>query len=100
MTSLAETDDEYWTRAQVAKLLKVSERHVTNLIERAGLPYVDLGGVTRFPHSELRRWLAERTHRKDVAEPEIRRAARTTKRAPRNSKPCNLDLRPRPATIQ
>lgn len=46
-----EVEQTLWTKSDVAKFLKLSERHITNLMERGSLPFLKLGtpGAKRVP---------------------------------------------------
>jgi hypothetical protein len=46
-----ESELRLWTKSDVAKFLQVTERHITNLMERGSLPFLKLGtpGAKRVP---------------------------------------------------
>ena len=52
--------DALLTRSELARLLKVSQRH-TYTLEAEGCPRIDLGGAVRFDPAAVRAYLAERT---------------------------------------
>lgn len=49
-------ENQLWTVKDVAAFLKCSLRHVGNL-QRAGLPFIKLGHLTRFDPASLKRWM-------------------------------------------
>jgi predicted DNA-binding transcriptional regulator AlpA len=57
------------TSRRLAELLDCSERTLERRREEGdGPPYVKIGGVIRYPLSELERWLADNT-RRSTSEP-------------------------------
>jgi excisionase family DNA binding protein len=51
---------EYLKTKEAAKLLKMSTRHVHNMISKEDLPYHKAGHALRFKRSELMEWMAKR----------------------------------------
>ena len=57
----AEPESEFMTRDQVAELLHVDVRSVTNYVKKRGLPAMKLGGNEwRFRRSEVLKWIEEK----------------------------------------
>ena len=52
------TDEEFYTSTELAKLLKITQRTVYNLMERGDLPYYEIGRVKRFRKKEVEAYLA------------------------------------------
>lgn len=51
-----QADNQLWTVQDVAQFMKCSLRHVSNL-QRAGLPFMKLGHLTRFDRTAVMRWI-------------------------------------------
>jgi excisionase family DNA binding protein len=49
----------FLTVAELADLLRVSQRTAYQLVETSAVPTVRIGGQWRIPVSQLERWLAE-----------------------------------------
>jgi phage terminase Nu1 subunit (DNA packaging protein) len=49
-------EQSLWTVKDVARFVKCSVRHVGNL-QRAGLPFIKLGYLTRFDSQVVKRWM-------------------------------------------
>jgi len=51
---------ELLSRAEAAKLLGVTDRHIDRLAKREGLPVVRMGRRVLIPRCELEKWLRAR----------------------------------------
>jgi excisionase family DNA binding protein len=49
----------FYTKQEVAKMLRVSMRTVTRYMH-FGLPYRKIGGTVRIPENELFKWIREK----------------------------------------
>ena len=60
---MVETDDEYWTKRELAKKWKCSERTIDRLLETGDAPPVTRLSARRiiFPAASAREWLSNRT---------------------------------------
>jgi len=56
-------NDVVLTAHEVAKLLKVSRRHVDRLKREEGLPHIHLGKRVVFPREQVLEWLNQRVSR-------------------------------------
>jgi len=56
-------NDVVLTAHEVAKLLKVSRRHVDRLKREEGLPHIHLGKRVVFPREQVLEWLNHRVSR-------------------------------------
>lgn len=54
-------------RPDVAKLLRTTERHVDRLVQERRIPFVRVGGKTRFEPEAIAEWIA--ANRVAVGEP-------------------------------
>ncbi|MCF7789462.1 MAG: helix-turn-helix domain-containing protein [Prosthecobacter sp.] len=50
-------EQSLWSTADVAKFLRCSERQVFSLRHK-GLPSIQVGGLVRFDHTQVREWLS------------------------------------------
>jgi predicted DNA-binding transcriptional regulator AlpA len=57
--------DEFWTAAEVGKLVKLSDKSIYRIASKdPTFPCVKIGGTLRFPRDRVLRWLARRTQGK------------------------------------
>ncbi len=50
----------FYTKQEVAEMLKVSVRTITRYMMSCGLPYRKIGGTVRIPEDKLLNWLGGR----------------------------------------
>ena len=59
---LKQSSPELWTMRDVARFIKCSVRTVSNL-QKAGLPFVKIGHLTRFDPPAVTKWMGLRQER-------------------------------------
>jgi len=65
MSEAAEKEPDYLIAAEVARVVRLSEKSIYRLMKNdATFPHVRVGGSVRFPRARLLRWLARRTQGK------------------------------------
>lgn len=57
------TMDEFYTIAEIQKLLKIGKNQAYNLCKRDDFPAVRVGLVWRVPKREFEKWVAKQSYR-------------------------------------